>query len=94
MISIICQEMDLIELYHFQGQKGQGWPMFPYVSISFGSNEVLPNCIASFSFLLCQTNPDIKYKISEVNLKIIFKVKRVQFGPLRSIWAKISETWL
>ena len=35
---------------HCQGQKGQVWLIFTYFSILISSNEVLPKCIASYSF--------------------------------------------
>ena len=40
----------------------------------------------------CDTNPILKYERYVITLKVIFKVRKVRFGPLRSIWANISET--
>ena len=48
-----CEEKDLIESLckgHCQGQKGPVWLIFTYFSILISSNEVLPKCIASYSF--------------------------------------------
>ena len=45
MIFINCQNMDLIELF-----KRSFWPIFPYLSILFNSNEVLPIFIAPCIF--------------------------------------------
>ena len=52
MVTMNCEEKDLIESLKVicQGQKGQVWLIFTYFSILTGSNEVLPKCIASYSF--------------------------------------------
>ena len=54
MILINCQEIDLIELFkgHFQGRKGQVWPIshnYQYYSVVM---EVLPKFIVSCSFFV------------------------------------------
>ena len=51
MVATNCEEKDFIESKgHCQGQKGQVWLIFTYVSILISSIEVLPKCIASCSF--------------------------------------------
>ena len=42
--------------------------------------------------LWCETNPVLKYERCGITLKVIFKIRKVQFGPLWFIWANISET--
>ena len=53
---------------------------------------MLPNFIASCSFFGGDTNTVLNFEWYRVILKVIFKVRKVQFGTLWSIWANISET--
>ena len=42
--------------------------------------------------LCCETNPVLKYERYGITVRVIFKVRKVQFGSLLSISANISET--
>ena len=52
MVTMNCKEKDLLNHSrgHCQGQKGQVWLIFTYLSILNSSFEVRPKCIASCSF--------------------------------------------
>ena len=67
---------------YFRSFKGPVLVIFTQVSILFSSIEVLPKFIASWVILVL---------FSKFN-GVIFKVRKVQFGPLLSILVNISET--
>ena len=72
---------------HCQGQKGHVWLIFTHFSILIISIEVLPKCIASCSFseviLVLFSNWFI--------LKVIFKVRKVQFEHFFYLFRPISQ---
>ena len=69
---------------HVQCRKGRVWLIFPQLSILFSSIEVLPSC----SFFVVKSILLQKYERCGITLKAI---QKVQFGPLLSISANISE---
>ena len=60
---------------------------FPSRCQNLSSGAIRPG-----GLLCCETNPALKYERYGITLKVIFKVRNVQFGPLWSISANISET--
>ena len=68
--------------------------LMPSLNIRFPSRcqYLSSGAIRPGGLLCCETNPALKYERYGITLKVIFKVRNVQFGPLWSISANISET--
>ena len=87
MILINCQEMDLIDFFERSFSRLKRSALAYSVVMKWCSN-LLHHVYA----LVCETNPVLKYERCRITLKVIFKVRNVQFEPLWSIRANILET--
>ena len=76
MILINCQEIALIELFKMSFARSERSGL-AYCSIVKCCSQMY--CI--IQFLCCEINPVLKYERCGITLKVISKVRKVQFGP-------------
>ena len=87
---------------HFQGRKGQVWPIFPSISILLSSNEVLPHIYC----IMCETKtyPKIwklwnhfqgqKYMdLCDFSETVLISQKRCMIWPM-SLWNTYTKSYI